>query len=167
MNWTIRRATEADIPAIVEMLMDDSFGTHRESLDDLAPYLRAFSEIDRDPNQFLAVMEADGRLIGTMQITYILGLSMHGAVRAQIEAVRIASDLRGQGLGGELINWGIAQARERGCRLVQLTSNAKRVDAHRFYERLGFARSHTGFKLDLATKSQSSAHRDDPIPRSG
>lgn len=149
-TWTIRRATETDVPAIVALLADDHLGAARESLDDLAPYLAAFAAIDADPNVFLAVMEAEGRIIGTMQLTFLHGLSFRGAVRMQIEAVRIASDLRSQGLGGELIAWGVAQARSRGCRLVQLTSNAARPDAHRFYERLGFHHTHAGFKLDLA-----------------
>jgi GNAT superfamily N-acetyltransferase len=149
-TWTIRRATESDVPAIVALLADDHLGATRESPGDLAPYASAFAAIDADPNVFLAVMEAENRLIGTMQLTFLHGLSFKGAVRLQIEAVRIASDLRGQGLGGELIAWGVAQARARGCRLVQLTSNAARPDAHRFYERLGFHHTHAGFKLDLA-----------------
>lgn len=148
-DWTIRRAAEADVPALVALLADDHLGATRESLDDLEPYRRAFAEIDRDPNVLLAVMERDGRIIGTMQLTFLRGLSFRGGLRLQIEAVRIASDLRGHGLGGQLILWAIDDARRRGCLLVQLTSNAARPDAHRFYERLGFHHTHAGFKLML------------------
>lgn len=146
-DWTVRRATKSDIPALAALLADDALGRTRESPDDLEPYRRAFAEIDRDPNMFLAVMEADGRIIGTMQMTFLRGLSYRGGLRAQIEAVRIASDLRNRGLGGALIQWGIDEARRRGCLLVQLTSDASRTDAHRFYERLGFRHTHAGFKL--------------------
>ena len=149
MEWVIRKAIEGDIPEIVALLADDALGSQRETPDDLAPYLAAFAALDRDPNQFLTAMSAEGRVIGTMQLNYILGLSHQGAVRVQIEAVRIAAHLRGQGLGGELINWGIAQAQARNCHLVQLTSHSTRLAAHRFYERLGFMPTHTGFKLNL------------------
>lgn len=149
IDWSTRRAAKADVAAIVALLADDALGATRESLDDLAPYLKAFAVIDRDPSVFLAVMESSGRIIGTMQMTFLQGLSHRGALRAQIEAVRIASDLRGQGLGGELIKWAIEEARRRGCILVQLTSDASRTDAHRFYTRLGFAHTHAGFKLKM------------------
>jgi GNAT superfamily N-acetyltransferase len=148
-DWTIRRAAEADIPELVALLADDHLGATRESPDDLTPYRRAFVEIDRDPNVYLAVMERGGRIIGTMQLTFLHGLSFRGGARLQIEAVRIASDLRGQSLGSQLIQWAIDEARRRGCILVQLTSNAARPDAHRFYERLGFHHTHAGFKLML------------------
>lgn len=97
----------------------------------------------------LIVAERDGRVIGTLQLSFLPGLSHRGAWRGQIEAVRIASDLRGHGLGGELIGWAVAQCRARGCRMAQLTSKNDRVDAHRFYERLGWDKSHAGFKLVL------------------
>jgi GNAT superfamily N-acetyltransferase len=133
----------------VELLIDDEFGAQRESLDDLAPYLAAFQSIDADPNQLLVVMDRDGAIIGTQHLTFMPGLSFKGATRLQIEEVRIASSDRGSGLGTRLIEWAIEQARERGCNVVQLTSNAARTDAHRFYRRLGFAQSHAGFKLKL------------------
>jgi GNAT superfamily N-acetyltransferase len=145
----IRRATESDLKSIVELLIDDEFGAQRESLDDLTPYLTAFQLIDADPNQLLVVMERDGAIIGTQHLTFMPGLSFQGATRLQIEEVRIASSERGGGLGTILIEWAIEQARERGCNVVQLTSNAARIDAHRFYRRLGFAQSHAGFKLKL------------------
>jgi len=145
----MRRATEADVPAIVTLLADDELGAKREFPNDIAPYLAAFAAIDADPHQLLDVAELDGEIAGTMQLTFIRGLSHRGATRAQIEAVRIASDLRGQGLGTTLIAWAIEEARRRNCSLVQLTSNNSRTDAHRFYTRLGFTQSHAGFKLQL------------------
>lgn len=145
----IRRAVAADVESVVTMLADDPLGATRESLNDLSPYHRAFAEIDADPHQFLAVAEQDGTVIGTLQLTVLPGLSRRGALRAQIEAVRVHAGHRGDGLGASLIRWAIDEARRRGCVLVQLTSDASRVDAHRFYERLGFTHSHAGFKLAL------------------
>ncbi|RCV51831.1 GNAT family N-acetyltransferase [Marinitenerispora sediminis] len=145
----IRRAVAADIPGIVALLADDELGATRESPHDLAPYREAFAEIDADPRQFLAVAERGGRTVGTLQLTFLPGLSHRGGTRAQIEAVRIAGDARGRGLGTVLISWAVEEARRRGCRMVQLTSDAGRVDARRFYERLGFTASHVGFKLAL------------------
>jgi GNAT superfamily N-acetyltransferase len=114
-----------------------------------ARYGAAFDAIHADPNQMLVVAERDGRVIGTMQLSFLPGLSWKGAWRGQIEAVRIASDLRGRGLGAELIDWAVAECRARGCRMAQLTSKGDRLDAHRFYERLGWDKSHAGFKLKL------------------
>ena len=145
----IRRAVEADVPEIVALLADDALGATRESLDDLEPYFDAFQRIDSDPNLLLMVMERSHVIIGTLQLTFIPGLSHRGAVRADIEAVRISSAERGSGLGTQLIEWAIAEARSRGCTMVQLTSNAARTDAHRFYLRLGFVQSHSGFKYKL------------------
>ncbi|MFJ9612693.1 GNAT family N-acetyltransferase [Streptomyces noursei] len=145
----IRRATEADLPAIVAMLADDTLGASRESPDDLAPYRTAFATLDADPKQHLVVAERDGRVIGTLQLTVIPGLSRRGATRTIIEAVRIHADERGSGLGTELVEWAVAESRRLGCQLVQLTSDATRLDAHRFYERLGFEASHLGFKRQL------------------
>ncbi|MEU9140131.1 GNAT family N-acetyltransferase [Streptomyces sp. NPDC048404] len=145
----IRAADAADVPAIVAMLADDPLGARRESPDDLSPYLDALERLRRDPNQHLVVAVRDGRVIGTLQLTVIPGLSHRGATRSVIEAVRIHADERGSGLGTELIEWAVAESRRQGCRLVQLTSDASRTDAHRFYERLGFAASHVGFKLPL------------------
>jgi GNAT superfamily N-acetyltransferase len=144
-----RRATEADLPAIVAMLADDVLGATRESPDDLTPYLAAFKAIAADPNQFLVVADRDGEVVGTMQLTFLPGLSRKGATRAQIEGVRVRGTERGTGLGSQLMVWAVDQARERGCNLVQLTSDTARTDAHRFYEQLGFTASHLGFKLSL------------------
>jgi GNAT superfamily N-acetyltransferase len=145
----IRRAVEADVREIVALLADDPLGAARESPDDLAPYIDAFRRIDADPNQYLAVMERSHIVIGTLQLSFISGLSRQGATRAQIEAVRIASQERGGGLGTKLIAWAIEEARSRGCVLVQMTSDRSRTDAHRFYERLGFEQTHAGLKLML------------------
>ena len=146
---TMRRATADDVPALVSMLADDHLGAQRESPDDPAAYRPAFDRIDADPNQHLMVAERDGRTVGTLQLTVIPGLSRRGSSRALIEAVRIHADARGSGLGSQLIEWSIAEARRQGCVLVQLTSDATRIDAHRFYERLGFEASHLGFKMQL------------------
>lgn len=145
----IRPATPDDIPAIVAMLADDPLGAQRESPDDLTPYRAAFERLDTDPNQHLVVAVRDGRVIGTLQLTIIPGLSRKGATRSLIEAVRIHEDERGGGLGSELIQWAVDTSRRLGCHLVQLTSDKTRTDAHRFYERLGFTASHEGFKLSL------------------
>lgn len=145
----IRAAVADDVPAIVDMLADDPLGARRESPDDLTPYLAALERLTADPNQHLVVVVREGRVVGTLQLTIVPGLSHKGATRAIIEAVRIHADERGSGLGTELIEWAITESRHRGCQLVQLTSDATRTDAHRFYERLGFTASHVGFKLPL------------------
>ncbi|MCS6932695.1 MAG: GNAT family N-acetyltransferase [Acetobacteraceae bacterium] len=149
---SFRRATEADLPAIVALLADDPLGAAREDPRlPLAPgYAEAFAAIAADPNQMLVVAEEAGEVVGTLQLTFIPGLSYRGAWRGQIEAVRIAAPRRGRGLGERMIRWALEQCRARGCRLVQLTTSMARSDAHRFYERLGFRRSHYGYKLDLA-----------------
>lgn len=144
-----RKATRDDVPAIVAMLADDALGAARESLDDLTPYLEAFGVIDSDPHQLLVVCEQDGAIAGTMQLSFIAGLSRKGAARALVEAVRIHRDARGSGLGTRMIEWAIGEARERGCMMVQLTTDVSRTDAHRFYERLGFEATHVGYKLML------------------
>ena len=144
----IRQACLDDVPAIVAMLADDPLGAARERPGD-PRYAEAFAELDADPRQLLAVAEAGGEVVGTLQLTFISGLSRVGATRAQIEAVRVRADQRGAGLGQRLIEWAVGEARRRGCVLVQLTSDASRADAHRFYERLGFIASHVGMKLVL------------------
>ncbi|MFJ8788396.1 GNAT family N-acetyltransferase [Streptomyces sp. NPDC102462] len=148
-DLAIRTAVADDVPAIVGMLADDPLGAQRESPDDPAPYLAALKRLDADPNQHLVVAVMDGRVVGTLQLSIIPGLSRRGATRSIIEAVRIHADARGSGLGTRLIEWAIEESRRQNCQLVQLTSDNTRTDAHRFYERLGFAASHTGFKLQL------------------
>ncbi|MFF5306234.1 GNAT family N-acetyltransferase [Streptomyces sp. NPDC013161] len=145
----IRAAVTEDVPAIVGMLADDPLGSQRESPDDLTPYLAALERLAADPNQHLVVAVREGRVVGTLQLTVVPGLSRKGATRSIIEAVRIHADERGSGLGTQLIEWAIAESRRQGCQLVQLTSDVTRTDAHRFYERLGFTASHVGFKLSL------------------
>jgi GNAT superfamily N-acetyltransferase len=146
-----RRATEEDVAAIVAMLADDPLGAAREDISTplAQAYVTAFRAIDADPNQHLAVMTEDGAVVGTLQLTFIAGLSRKGALRGQIEAVRVAAGKRGAGLGQRLFEWAIAECRARGCRTVQLTTDKSRADAHRFYDRLGFKASHVGYKLAL------------------
>lgn len=146
---TIRRATAGDVPHIVALLADDALGAQRETPQDLAPYETAFAAVDADPHQWLVVAERAETVIGTAQLTFVPGLSHRGGTRAQIEAVRISGTARGTGLGSRLIGWCVERARDRGCTMVQLTSDASRPDAHRFYERLGFRATHVGFKLGL------------------
>ncbi|MFD9600119.1 GNAT family N-acetyltransferase [Streptomyces sp. NBC_01224] len=145
----IRPAALADIPAIVAMLADDPLGAERESPDDLTPYRAAFRRLADDPNQHVVVAVREGRVVGTLQLTVIPGLSRRGSTRSVIEGVRIHAAERGSGLGTQLIEWAVDESRRQGCQLVQLTSDATRTDAHRFYEQLGFAASHVGFKLAL------------------
>ncbi|OQQ17247.1 GNAT family N-acetyltransferase [Streptomyces sp. M41(2017)] len=145
----IRAAVADDVPAIVAMLADDPLGARRESPDALTPYLDALKRLSADPNQHLVVAVRESRVVGTLQLTVIPGLSRKGATRSIIEAVRVHADERGSGLGTQLIEWAIDESRRQGCQLVQLTSDSSRADAHRFYERLGFEASHVGFKLAL------------------
>ncbi|MFE3033622.1 GNAT family N-acetyltransferase [Streptomyces canus] len=145
----IRPATTDDVSAIVAMLADDPLGAQRESPDDLAPYLVALERLSCDPNQHLVVATREERVVGTLQLTVVPGLSRRGATRSIIEGVRVHADERGSGLGSRLIEWAIEESRRQNCQLVQLTSDSTRTDAHRFYERLGFTASHVGFKLAL------------------
>ncbi|GHE31663.1 GNAT family N-acetyltransferase [Streptomyces thermocarboxydus] len=148
-DFEIRPATADDVPAIVALLADDPLGAQRESPEDLAPYLTALERLRADPNQHLVVAVREGRVVGTLQLTIIPGLSRRGATRSVIEGVRIHADERGGGLGTRMIEWAIDTSHREGCQLVQLTSDNTRTDAHRFYERLGFTASHVGFKLAL------------------
>ncbi|MFD7428942.1 GNAT family N-acetyltransferase [Streptomyces sp. NPDC059818] len=145
----IRAAGVDDLSEIVAMLADDPLGAGRESPDDLTPYRAAFHRLAGDPNQHLMVAVRADRIVGTLQLTVIPGLSRRGSTRSVIEGVRVHKDERGSGLGTRLIQWAVDESRRQGCQLVQLTSDATRTDAHRFYERLGFAASHVGFKLAL------------------
>lgn len=142
----MRRARRADVDDIVAMLADDPLGASRERPGD-PRYAEAFAALDTDPRQLLAVAEVDGAVVGTLQLTFIPGLSRRGATRALIESVRVRSDQRGGGLGKRMVEWSIDQAKQAGCALIQLTTDASRTDAHRFYERLGFQASHVGMKL--------------------
>jgi GNAT superfamily N-acetyltransferase len=146
-GYQLRRATAADVPAIVELIAADQLGATRDG-GPAEPYRRAFEAIDADPAQLLIVVSDDREtVVGTMQLTFIPGLARRGALRGQIEAVRVHEDHRGGGLGSAMFSWAIEEARRRGCSLVQLTTDKQRADAHRFYTRLGFVDSHEGFKL--------------------
>ncbi len=145
----IRPAAPGDLPEIVAMLADDPLGAQRESPDDLTPYTAALTRLTADPNQHVVVAVRDDRVVGTLQLTVIPGLSRRGSTRAIIEGVRIHADERGSGLGTQLIEWAIGESRRQNCQLVQLTSDNTRTDAHRFYERLGFEATHVGFKMSI------------------
>ncbi len=146
-----RDATTADLPFIVRLIAEDAVAATPDRPDepDHPRYLAALASIDADPNQRLLVAEYEGRPAGSLQLTFIPGIARLGEARCLIEAVHIAPDLRSRGLGSQMIRWAIEEARARGCGVVQLTSNKKRLDAHRFYQRLGFAQSHEGFKYSL------------------
>ena len=145
----IRRATREDVVFIVEMLADDELGSQRENYTNPLPhvYYDAFESIDKDPLQELMVVEIDGRVAGTFQLSFIQYLTYQGGMRAQIEAVRIHKDHRGTGVGTNVFEWAIARARSRGAHVLQLTTDKKRPDALRFYEALGFRATHEGMKL--------------------
>jgi GNAT superfamily N-acetyltransferase len=154
MPVELRRATAADLPALVALLADDPLGAARETADgDLAPYRRAFDLLDADPAHVLVAAVDGDVLVGTLQLTFLPGLARRGALRAQIEAVRVAAGARGRGLGAAMIGWAVGEARRRGCGLVQLTTDKSRADAHRFYAGLGFIASHEGMKLQLPGSS--------------
>jgi GNAT superfamily N-acetyltransferase len=143
----IRRAHRDDVPALVALYADDFLGATREDPTHLDGYYVAFDAIARDANSELMVAEEGGRIVGTFQLTFITHLSHGGSRVAEIEAVRVAVDRRGRGLGAALMRWAVDRARAAGCTRLQLTSNKQRRDAHRFYERLGFVASHEGMKL--------------------
>lgn len=179
MKIYFRAATIADLPAIVRMLADDFLGGRRESFEEPLPesYVKAFREIEADSNNELIVAVrqpdlpvADGvqrestdreavhagetpparsKVVGTMQLTFTPSISFRGGKRATVESVRVDTKYRGQGIGEQMMRWAIERAKERGCVSMQLTTNLERKDAHRFYERLGFAPSHLGMKLKL------------------
>ena len=147
----VRDAEQRDLTAIVALYADDQLGSTRERPGEplAEEYLGAFRAVTDDPRTRLVVAEVDGEVVGTLQLTHLPHLVRRGGERAQIEAVRVASSHRGSGLGRELMTWAVDQARARGCALVQLTTDAARPDAHRFYESLGFTASHVGMKLTL------------------
>lgn len=151
MTVDFRSATREDLPRIVALIAEDQIGQTREdsSLPLGDAYVEAFAAIQRDDNQVLAVAERDGVVIGCLQITFIPGISRKGMWRGNIESVRVAKDLRGNGIGRAFFDWAIARCRERGCGLVQLTMDKRRSDASRFYQSLGFTPSHEGMKLSL------------------
>jgi GNAT superfamily N-acetyltransferase len=151
MNLKFRQATREDLPEIVRMLADDFLGATRERYENPLPesYVKAFDEIEADKNNELIIAERDGEIVGTLQITFTPSISFQGSKRATIESVRVDQKYRGKGIGKELMKWAINRAREENCFAMQLTTNAERKDAHRFYEKLGFKGSHLGMKLYL------------------
>jgi ribosomal protein S18 acetylase RimI-like enzyme len=146
-----RRATREDLPEIVRMLAADFLGTTRERYENPLPenYVKAFEEIDADKNNELIVMEKDGEIVGTLQITFTPSISFQGGKRATVESIRVDEKYRGQGFGKELMKWAMNRAREENRVAIQLTTNSDRKDAHRFYENLGFKGTHLGMKLYL------------------
>ena len=151
MELTFREAVRSDLRELVLMLADDHLGATREDTSEPLneAYVQAFEAIEKDANNELVVVESSGDLVGMLQLTYIPYVNRTGAWRCIIEGVRIQSAFRGQGLGHRFFEWAIAKAKERGCKIVQLTSDKQRPDAIRFYQQLGFQASHEGLKLDI------------------
>ncbi len=145
---TYRNAKPEDLPFIVGLIVEDAVVATNDNVAEAmhADYTQALAAIDASPNEEMFVVEDDGRPIGCFQLTYLPGLMRRGMWRGMIEVVHVADGLRGRGYGSEMMRWALEHCRERGCGMVQLTSNKKRTDAHRFYERLGFLKSHEGFK---------------------
>ncbi|HLO30781.1 MAG TPA: GNAT family N-acetyltransferase [Anaerolineales bacterium] len=146
-----RLAKRADVPSIVRMLADDNLGSQRERFEDPLPetYYSAFRQIDTDPNHELIVAERNGEVIGTLHLMFLPSVSFQGGLRAQVESVRVDQRFQSQGIGSEMMKWSIERAKQRGAHMMQLTTHQSRLDAHRFYERLGFKGSHLGMKLSL------------------
>lgn len=153
-DLTFRDAAVDDLLSIIRMYADDALGQSREDASEPLheAYLDAFREIETDPGHRLVVVMHDDEMVGTLQLSFLPHLVLGGGRRAQIEAVRVRADRRGSGLGEEMFVWAIEQARLRGCRVVQLTTNNDREDARRFYARLGFQPTHVGMKLALSDR---------------
>ena len=151
MNIIFRNANREDVPEIVRLLTDDKLGELREQYNEiiLESYYSAFDRINADENNYLTIVEINGKILGTMQLTFITHMTYQGGKRMQIEGVRIDKTVRGQGIGQEMFKWAINKAREEGCHVVQLTTDKKRPVALEFYKKLGFVASHEGFKLHL------------------
>jgi ribosomal protein S18 acetylase RimI-like enzyme len=147
---TIRRARRDDVGIIVAMLADDPLGSARERIEQPLPasYFRAFEALENDPNiQLVVAEEKDGAVVGCLQLCILPGLSSQGASRGLLEDVRVAAHCRSRGIGESLVQWAVTEARGRGCKLVELLTHHTRVDAQRFYKRLGFQPSHVGMTL--------------------
>lgn len=151
VSLEFRLATLQDLDQIVAMLADDVLGSKRERYEQPLPasYLQAFQAIAEDPNNELVVACFENEVVGVQQITFTPYITHQGGWRATIEGVRTVSSVRGKGVGTQLINWAIERAKERGCHLIQLTTDKQRPDAMRFYERLGFQATHEGLKMKL------------------
>ncbi len=150
-NIIFRVATRDDIPDIVRLLADDDLGSQREAYMEPLPaeYYAAFEQIDKDLNHELIVAETGGSVIGTLHLMFLPSISYQGGLRAQVESVRVAREYQSQGIGSRMMKWAIERAKQRGAHIVQLTTHKTREDAHRFYQRLGFQKSHLGMKLSL------------------
>jgi len=148
MPLTYRAAKPEDLPFIVGLIVEDSVvATDDNPADAMHPdYTKALAAMDADPNQEMFVVEDNGQAIGCFQLSYLPGLMRRGMWRGQIEVVHVSEALRNRGYGSQMMRWALRRCREKGCGMVQLTSNKKRLDAHRFYVRLGFQQSHEGFK---------------------
>ncbi|NJC95737.1 MAG: GNAT family N-acetyltransferase [Anaerolineales bacterium] len=148
---SFRLAQRQDLSSIVRMLADDDLGSQRERYEDPLPgsYFSAFEQIENDPNHELIVAELDGEVVGTLHLMFLPSISYQGGLRAQVESVRVDRKHQNQGIGSEMMKWSVERARARDAHLVQLTTHRSREDAHRFYERLGFTKSHLGMKLNL------------------
>jgi ribosomal protein S18 acetylase RimI-like enzyme len=146
---TIRLARREDVAAIVAMLADDHLGRARERVEDPLPavYYQAFERVERDQNLALVVAESEGRVVGCLQLAVLPGISSQGGMRGLLEDVRVAADCRSRGIGEQLVQWAITEAKARGCNLVELLTHSSRVDAQRFYKRLGFSLSHAGMTV--------------------
>ena len=149
---SIRQATLEDFDFVVSLIGSDPIADARQPArpDDQIHQRDAFDAIARDPNHLLLVAEFEHQRVGSFQLSFIPGVSRQGAWRGQIESVRIHPDYRNRGLGSAMMTWAVERCRQRGCGLVQLTSDRQRSSAHRFYERLGFSPTHTGFRLSLS-----------------
>lgn len=146
---SIRPARREDVAAIVAMLADDHLGRARERVEDPLPasYYEAFARVERDPNLALVVAEIEGRVVGCLQLAVLPGLSSQGGSRGLLEDVRVATDCRSRGIGEQLVQWAVTEAKARGCNLIELLTHQTRVDAQRFYKRLGFTASHVGMTV--------------------
>jgi len=146
-----RLASHEDLPSIVRMLAEDELGSERERFEDPLPdaYYKAFEQIAQDSHHELIVAEMDGDVVGTLHLIFLPSISFQGGLRAQVESVRVDGKLRGQGIGSEMMKWAVERAKGQNAHLVQLTTHRSRENAHRFYERLGFSKSHVGMKLSL------------------
>ena len=146
---SIRPARREDVAAIVTMLADDHLGSARERVEDPLPasYYEAFARVERDQNIQLVVAESEGRVVGCLQLAILPGLSSQGGRRGLLEDVRVASDCRSRGIGEQLVQWAVTEAKARGCNLVELLTHQTRTDAQRFYKRLGFTASHVGMTV--------------------
>jgi ribosomal protein S18 acetylase RimI-like enzyme len=146
-----RLASHADLPSIVRMLADDDLGNQRERYESPLPesYYSAFEQIHHDPNHELIVAERNGEVVGTLHLMFLPSISFQGGLRAQVESVRVDKRFQNQGIGSEMMKWTMERAKQRGAHVVQLTTHKTRINAHRFYERLGFKGTHLGMKLKL------------------